>query len=59
LVALHCTPLAVQIGPENLNSEWWRLREELQGVHSPVAVTEDQFHPGAKYHIPANVPYIR
>ena len=78
-----------------MNSEWWKLRNELQGIgksyqwyyvkyslnndqvpylylqmtnlkiifiilaESPVERTENDFDPGAKYHIPANVPYIR
>jgi peptidyl-dipeptidase A len=28
-------------------------------VKPPVARTEEDFDPGAKYHIPANVPYTR
>ena len=28
-------------------------------AESPVERTENDFDPGAKYHIPANVPYIR
>merc|ERR1712038_623309 len=47
------------INKENMNSEWWKLRNELQGIESPVERTENDFDPGAKYHIPANVPYIR
>lgn len=43
----------------SLNSRWWDLRLSLQGVSPPVARDEDDFDPGAKYHIPANVPYIR
>lgn len=43
----------------NLNAEWWRLREELQGLKPPVSRSETDFDPGAKYHIPANVEYIR
>jgi len=41
------------------NSHWWALRERIQGIKSPVERSEDDFDPGAKYHIPANVPYIR
>ena len=44
---------------ENLNDEWWKLREELQGLKPPVDRSESDFDPGAKYHIPANVEYIR
>lgn len=46
--------------PESMyNSEWWKLRLRYQGIIPPVERTEDDFDPGAKYHIPADVPYIR
>jgi peptidyl-dipeptidase A len=45
--------------PEGYNARWWQLREQLQGVAAPVARTEADFDPGAKYHVPANVPYTR
>jgi peptidyl-dipeptidase A len=45
--------------PERYNADWWKLREEVQGVRAPTARTEADFDPGAKYHIPANVPYLR
>ena len=35
------------------------LREKYQGVAPPVARSESDFDPGAKYHVPANVPYTR
>jgi len=41
------------------NSHWWKLRETIQGIKSPVERSENDFDPGSKYHIPANVPYIR
>ncbi|CAG0905595.1 unnamed protein product, partial [Darwinula stevensoni] len=41
------------------NCEWWKLRSEVQGVQPPNIRSEEHFDPGAKYHIPANVPYIR
>ncbi|XP_068611055.1 angiotensin-converting enzyme [Brachionichthys hirsutus] len=41
------------------NKEWWNLRMKYQGLCPPVARTEDDFDPGAKFHIPANVPYVR
>ena len=47
------------IPPEAYNGAWWELRERYQGVAPPVARTEAQFDPGAKYHVPANVPYTR
>lgn len=48
-----------QVTPENYNAAWWKLREQYQGVAAPVARTEADFDPGAKYHIPGNTPYTR
>jgi len=45
--------------PADYNKAWWALREKYQGVAAPVARTEQDFDPGAKYHVPANVPYTR
>jgi peptidyl-dipeptidase A len=45
--------------PDNYNAAWWQLREQYQGVGAPVARSEEDFDPGAKYHIPANTPYTR
>jgi peptidyl-dipeptidase A len=50
---------AGEIKPENANAAWWELRQKYQGVSPPVPRTEADFDPGAKYHIPANVPYTR
>ena len=48
-----------QVKPAQYNRAWWDLREKYQGVAPPVARTEADFDPGAKYHVPANVPYMR
>jgi peptidyl-dipeptidase A len=48
-----------QVKPANYNRAWWTLREQYQGVAPPVDRSEADFDPGAKYHIPANTPYIR
>lgn len=48
-----------EISPEQYNQAWWELREKYQGVKAPVARTENDFDPGAKYHVPGNVPYTR
>ncbi len=48
-----------EITPENANAEWWKLRLKYQGVAPPVRRSEADFDPGAKYHVPANVPYTR
>ena len=44
---------------DEYNAAWWKLRERYQGVVPPVERTEEQFDPGAKYHVPANTPYTR
>jgi peptidyl-dipeptidase A len=41
------------------NTSWWELRRKYQGVAAPVERTEKDFDPGAKYHVAANVPYMR
>ncbi|KAI8789456.1 Angiotensin-converting enzyme (ACE) [Biomphalaria glabrata] len=46
------------ITPDKYNEEWWNLRCRYQGIFPPVARSSDDFDPGAKYHIPANYPYI-
>ncbi|MBN1240489.1 MAG: M2 family metallopeptidase [Gammaproteobacteria bacterium] len=48
-----------EVAPEDYNSAWWALREQYQGVVPPVERPPEAFDPGAKYHIPANVPYLR
>lgn len=35
------------------------FRCRFQGISPPVKRTEEDFDPGAKYHIPGNTPYIR
>ncbi|KAL2720191.1 angiotensin-converting enzyme isoform X1 [Vespula squamosa] len=47
------------INREEYNCHWHRLKEQYSGVKPPVLRSEDDFDPGAKYHIPANIPYIR
>ncbi|MDB5712630.1 MAG: peptidase family protein [Sphingomonadales bacterium] len=48
-----------KITPANYNKAWTDLRLEYQGITPPVARTEADFDPGAKYHIPGNTPYMR
>jgi peptidyl-dipeptidase A len=47
------------IAAQDYNAAWWQLRQKYQGVSSPVPRTEEDFDPGAKYHVPANTPYMR
>ena len=44
---------------EEYNSAWWDLRCRLQGISSPIPRDSHDFDPGAKYHVIADVPYIR
>jgi len=48
-----------KIKPAEYNKAWWELRQKYQGVAPPVARTEGDFDPGAKFHVPANVSYMR
>ena len=48
-----------EVQPGDYNKAWWKLREEYQGIEAPVARSEADFDPGAKYHIPGNTPYAR
>jgi peptidyl-dipeptidase A len=48
-----------RVASAEFNKHWWRLRETFQGVAAPSERGEAYFDPGAKYHIPANVPYMR
>lgn len=47
------------ITPANYNAAWWELKKKYQGVAPVVARTENDFDPGAKYHVPGNTPYMR
>lgn len=38
---------------------WDEMRLSYQGIVPPVARDETRFDPGAKYHVPASVPYTR
>jgi peptidyl-dipeptidase A len=48
-----------EIKPADYNKAWWDLRLKYQGVVPPAPRSEADFDPGAKYHVPANVPYTR
>jgi len=48
-----------QIKPNGYEAAWNALRLQYQGVAPPVARDETRFDPGAKYHVPASVPYTR
>jgi peptidyl-dipeptidase A len=48
-----------EIPPEKYNETWWQLRLKYQGIAPPVGRSEEDFDAGAKYHVAANVPYMR
>ena len=49
----------VYVGFDYLSLNVYISRVKYQGVAPPVDRTEADFDPGAKYHVPASVPYIR
>jgi peptidyl-dipeptidase A len=48
-----------EITPDEYNTAWWSLRTQYQGVQPPNDRPADAFDPGAKFHIPGSVPYMR
>jgi peptidyl-dipeptidase A len=50
---------AGKVSPDRYNASWWEMRTRYQGIVPPVKRSEADFDPGAKYHIPADVPYTR
>ncbi|MBU0794658.1 MAG: M2 family metallopeptidase [Alphaproteobacteria bacterium] len=47
------------IQPADYNKAWNDMRLRYQGIVPPVERPADAFDAGAKYHIPASVPYTR
>ena len=46
--------------PTELNKRWWQMRVQYGGIQAPVPRHDpENFDPGAKYHVPANVPYAK
>lgn len=48
-----------EVTPDRYNAAWWELREKYQGIQAPATRSEEDFDPGAKYHVPAYTPYTR
>jgi peptidyl-dipeptidase A len=48
-----------EIPPEKYNQTWWELRRKYQGIAPPAGRSEEDFDAAAKYHVAANVPYMR
>jgi peptidyl-dipeptidase A len=47
------------IPPEEYNRSWWEMRRAYQGIAPAAERPADRFDAGAKYHVAANVPYMR
>ncbi|XP_077996680.1 angiotensin-converting enzyme-like [Glandiceps talaboti] len=52
---------AGNVTEHNYNERWWQMRTAIQGLVSPVKRSDlvMDFDPGSKFHVPADVPYIR
>jgi len=48
-----------EVTPEQYEAAWNQMRLQYQGIVPPTERPADAFDPGAKYHIPAVVPYTR
>jgi peptidyl-dipeptidase A len=51
-----------KVAPADYNAAWWKLVLKYQGVRAPVsasAATEEDFDPGAKFHVASSTPYLR
>ena len=48
-----------EVAPQDYNKAWWELRTKYQGIEAPIKRDENDFDPGAKYHVPASTPYTR
>ncbi|CAK1546002.1 unnamed protein product [Leptosia nina] len=45
--------------PNDYNCHFWQLRESIQGIEPPAPRSENDFDPAAKYHVSADVEYMR
>ena len=48
-----------KVQPAGYGQHWIDMKRQYQGIVPPVERGPDTFDAGAKYHIPANVPYTR
>ncbi|XP_017857190.1 PREDICTED: angiotensin-converting enzyme [Drosophila arizonae] len=48
-----------EVDKSKWNCAFWKLREEYSGIEPPVVRTEKDFDAPAKYHISADVEYLR
>ena len=49
---------AGKTAPADYEKSWLALKQRYQGVSAPVARTEDDFDPGAKYHVASSSQYV-
>jgi peptidyl-dipeptidase A len=47
------------VGEDDWNCHWVKLRAEIQGVMPPNMRSENHFDAGAKYHVAADMGYVR
>lgn len=48
-----------EIKSHEYNCRFWQLRQEYSGIRPPVQRTEEDFDAPAKYHVSADVEYLR
>lgn len=48
-----------KVKPDEYNCEFWKIREKFSGIRPPVQRYKDDFDPPAKYHISADIEYLR
>lgn len=48
-----------EVEPGQYQSEWENLMRSYQGIVRPFPSGPGDFDAGSKYHVPANVPYVR
>jgi peptidyl-dipeptidase A len=48
-----------EVTPADYNRAWWALKLNYQGIAPGNARSEEDFDPGAKYHVASNTPYSR
>ncbi|XP_022085294.1 angiotensin-converting enzyme-like isoform X2 [Acanthaster planci] len=49
---------AGDISEDKWTERWWQLKHDLVGTEAPVSRTEDDFDPGAMYHIVVAYPFL-
>lgn len=48
-----------EVEPDEYNCRFWQMREEASGISPPIQRFKEDFDPPAKYHISADVEYLR